>query len=85
MKRIKDSLTNSFEKNDINELEAKNLINKLVTELKDEKIMGKNLYMPIRAALTGKTHGPELPKIISILGIEGCKKRLEQTLKVVGY
>jgi nondiscriminating glutamyl-tRNA synthetase len=82
---LKGNLTNSFEKNDIDELEAKNLINELVAELKDEKIAGKNLYMPIRAALTGKTHGPELPKIISILGIEGCKKRLEQTVKIVGY
>ncbi len=82
---LKGNLTNSFKKNDIDELEAKNLINELVAELKDEKIAGKNLYMPIRAALTGKTHGPELPKIISILGIEGCKKRLEQTVKIVGY
>ena len=29
---------------------------------------GKELFMPIRAALTGKVHGPELDKVFLILG-----------------
>ncbi|MBN8253744.1 glutamate--tRNA ligase [Priestia flexa] len=29
---------------------------------------GKKLFMPIRVATTGETHGPELPKAISLLG-----------------
>ncbi|MEW6095996.1 MAG: glutamate--tRNA ligase [bacterium] len=36
----------------------------------------KDLFLPIRAALTGKIHGPELPKIISVLGKEICLKRI---------
>ncbi len=37
---------------------------------------GKELYMPIRAALTGNLHGPELPLVIDILGRESCIERL---------
>jgi len=29
---------------------------------------GKGLFMPIRAAITGKTHGPELKKVLPLLG-----------------
>jgi glutamyl/glutaminyl-tRNA synthetase len=32
------------------------------------KLSGKKLYMPLRMLLTGKEHGPELYKIIDILG-----------------
>lgn len=37
---------------------------------------GKELFMPIRAALTGKTTGPQLDKIFSILGKDVALKRL---------
>lgn len=38
---------------------------------------GKKLFMPIRVATTGETHGPELPKAISLLGKETVLGRLE--------
>jgi len=38
---------------------------------------GKSLYMPVRAALTGRTHGPELPVIINCLGRDIALKRLK--------
>lgn len=44
---------------------------------KETGIKGKNLFMPIRVALTGQTHGPELVEIIPILGKEKLIKRLE--------
>ncbi|WAM33574.1 glutamate--tRNA ligase [Caldicellulosiruptor morganii] len=44
---------------------------------KETGYKGKNLFMPIRVALTGKTHGPELVEIIEILGKENILKRLE--------
>lgn len=65
--------------NKISEEEAKNLINEISQELKEFNIKGKLLYMPIRASITGNIHGPELPKIISILGTEDCIKRIKQT------
>jgi len=37
---------------------------------------GKDLFMPIRAALTGKTTGPQLDKVFSILGKDVALKRL---------
>jgi len=48
---------------------------KHVKEKTDSK--GKELFMPIRAALTGKTHGPELDKVFAILGKENSLKRLK--------
>lgn len=38
---------------------------------------GKGLFMPIRAAITGKTHGPELKKVLPLLGktaVQGLMK-----------
>jgi len=44
---------------------------------KEEKgAKGKDLFMPIRAALTGKVHGPELDKVFAILGKGAALKRL---------
>ncbi len=40
---------------------------------------GKELYMPVRIAVTGKLHGPELAKAIPILGVEKCLTRIEKT------
>jgi nondiscriminating glutamyl-tRNA synthetase len=37
---------------------------------------GKDLFMPIRAALTGKVHGPELDKVFAILGKDTALNRL---------
>lgn len=41
---------------------------------------GKELFVPIRAALTGKIHGPELPEVIEILGKESCLRRLKYAI-----
>lgn len=37
---------------------------------------GKKLFMPIRVATTGQTHGPELPQSIELLGKDTVLKRL---------
>jgi nondiscriminating glutamyl-tRNA synthetase len=38
---------------------------------------GKELFMPIRATLTGNTHGPELDKVFVILGKDVALQRLK--------
>jgi glutamyl-tRNA synthetase len=38
---------------------------------------GKGLFMPIRAALTGKVHGPELDKVFAILGRDAVLRRFK--------
>jgi nondiscriminating glutamyl-tRNA synthetase len=40
-------------------------------------LKAKDIFMPIRAALTGRTSGPELEKIFSILRKESILKRVE--------
>ncbi|MCD4690674.1 glutamate--tRNA ligase [bacterium] len=40
-------------------------------------VKGKELFMPVRAALTGRTHGPALGKIAAVLGRDRVLARLE--------
>ncbi|MGV8056540.1 MAG: glutamate--tRNA ligase [Smithellaceae bacterium] len=41
-------------------------------------VKGRDLFMPIRAALTGKLHGPELDKVFAILGKDSVLKRINK-------
>jgi nondiscriminating glutamyl-tRNA synthetase len=45
-------------------------------------LKGKNLFLPIRAAVTGRTSGPELEKIFTILGKESIVRRLERAIQL---
>lgn len=56
-----------------NEETFKNWVEKL-KENSDRK--GKTLFMPLRQALTGMDHGPELPILLPLLGEEKTKQRL---------
>lgn len=60
--------------NEVNEHNYHQLLNaiKQKTGLK-----GKMLFMPFRAMITGRLHGPELDKIIPLLGYQRFKKRIE--------
>ena len=40
------------------------------------KAKGKELFMPLRVALTGKLHGPELKRLFPLLGLERLRLRL---------
>lgn len=44
-------------------------------------ISGRGLYLPLRAALTGRTHGPELEKVFVLLGKEKILKRADSVLR----
>jgi nondiscriminating glutamyl-tRNA synthetase len=48
---------------------------------KETGIKGKDLFMPLRAALTGRAHGPELPVIAELLGRDVCLARLRAALR----
>jgi glutamyl/glutaminyl-tRNA synthetase len=43
---------------------------------------GKELYAPLRAAVTGKTKGPELAKTLPLLGKDRIVKRLKMALEI---
>jgi nondiscriminating glutamyl-tRNA synthetase len=68
---------------DLNEEQCRELINLVAENLKEQKIKGRLLYMPIRVSLTGKTHGPELPDVISIIGLKNSIQRVKQTLEYI--
>jgi len=51
---------------------------------KQLNVKGKGLYMPIRAALTGQVHGPELTSIAPLLGLGKCVERLQNALDSQG-
>lgn len=40
---------------------------------------GKNLFMPLRQALTGMSHGPDMPHLLLLLGYDTAKARLTGT------
>lgn len=53
----------------------------LVEDLRQRTgVKGKNLFMPLRAALTGETHGPELARILLLLPPERIHARLQACL-----
>lgn len=47
---------------------------------KEFAVKGKDLYWPIRAALSGKTQGPDLGSILLVLGEKRVRARLEAAL-----
>ena len=67
---LKNNESNSFDKESF-----KLVINELISLT---GIKGKNLYMPIRMALTGHEHGVELFNIINIIGKEEAIRRLKE-------
>jgi nondiscriminating glutamyl-tRNA synthetase len=45
-------------------------------------LKAKGLFLPIRAAVTGRTSGPELEKVFAILGKESIVRRLERAIQI---
>lgn len=39
---------------------------------------GKELFMPLRCAITGQTKGPELDRVVNLIGTEQVLKRLKE-------
>jgi nondiscriminating glutamyl-tRNA synthetase len=56
-----------------------NLIN---TVRRKTGLKARDLYLPIRAAITGRTSGPELEKVFVILGKESILRRLERAMQI---
>ncbi len=51
---------------------------------KTTKLKGKDVFMPIRVAVTGNQHGPELAEMVPLLGIERTEKRIRASLAKAG-
>lgn len=58
-------------------------LKQVLAEMKQTlNVNGKKLFMPLRIALTGKAHGPELAQIAEILGPEKMKHRLGKAVRL---
>ena len=62
---------------ELEDLEPASIKKMLKNITKELSLPGKKVFMPLRVALTGQMHGPDLPDIISILGKEGVRNRLD--------
>ncbi|NOZ62948.1 MAG: glutamate--tRNA ligase [Calditrichaeota bacterium] len=61
-------------------LDRENFKEIMKTVQKETGIMGKKLWMPLRIALTGQMHGPDLPVTAEIFGKEKCEKFIERAI-----
>ena len=48
-----------------------------------QKIGGQKVYMPLRVAITGQMHGPDLAQIIEVLGRERVIARIDGAMASV--
>ncbi|PKN53276.1 MAG: glutamate--tRNA ligase, partial [Deltaproteobacteria bacterium HGW-Deltaproteobacteria-13] len=63
---------------DTHAAEPQNLYSAAMKYVKEKAgVKGKELFMPIRAAMTGKIHGPELDKVFAVLGKDVALRRLK--------
>ncbi|WP_457568202.1 glutamate--tRNA ligase [Desulfurobacterium sp.] len=67
----------------MNELNAETFKTAVKETGKELKVKGKNLFMPIRIALTGKMKGVELDILVSLLGKERVLKRLHHAISEI--
>jgi len=51
--------------------------------IKESGLPAKKVFMPIRVALTGEKHGPELHHLIPLLGIKRVEARISDSLKML--
>ena len=79
-KKVLDALIEEIDKVTVlNKTIYENIIDNLKQKTGEKS---KNLFMPIRAALTGRTKGLELEKVFNLLGREEILKRLKQQSEV---
>lgn len=65
---------------EIQPFDAEEIKKAIKTVQKETGIKGKNLFMPIRVAVTGQSHGPEIGPTIELLGREKAQAHLQAAL-----
>lgn len=74
-KILEDAFLDELNKVEVLDMDfASTIMKKIQTET---GIKGKNLWFPLRAAITGNVSGPEMKNILYLMGKEKIKKRLE--------
>lgn len=64
----------------LDEVTAANIKSVLKAVTKELKVNGKKVFMPIRVAMTGQMHGPDLVRLIEVLGRERVIGRIDETM-----
>ena len=77
-KQVFNNFINGVEK--YNEISADDFKEIMKQVQNDTGIKGKNLWMPVRIALTGQSHGPELPMLIEFFGKEEVVSRIKKVM-----
>lgn len=63
---------------------TKENIKPLIKEVQKETgIKGKNLYMPLRAALIGEAHGPGADEVVEVLGRDKSNEHIDKSLNII--
>ena len=65
------------------DFKSENIFPQIKAVQKETGIKGKNLFMPIRIAVSGEMHGPELQDTIYLLGREKSIEHIEKMLKLI--
>ncbi|RPI13269.1 MAG: glutamate--tRNA ligase [Ignavibacteriae bacterium] len=79
-KRVFESLSNKL--NGFNVITTESFKPLLNEVQKETGIKGKNLFMPVRLALTGEEHGPELGLVAYVLGKDEVERRIKMFLNM---
>jgi nondiscriminating glutamyl-tRNA synthetase len=58
-------------------------ITKGIKAVDGKKLGGKKVYMPLRIAITGQMHGPDLAGLVAVLGRERALKRIERIMSTL--
>jgi len=76
--KIINYLHDQLQKSELKSIDEVQLNSWIEVLKKEFGIKGKQLFMGVRAALTGKGHGPELKHLIPLTPVEVIKKRISQ-------
>ncbi|MNM84002.1 Glutamate--tRNA ligase [compost metagenome] len=66
---------------ELTEFTPENIAARIKEVQKETGVKGKGLFMPIRVALTGQTHGRDLNQTIYLLGKDRAIERLKAQIK----
>lgn len=75
------ALYNAFENLSDEDFIPENIKAAIKAVQKETGFKGKQLFMPVRAAVTGETRGPELPDAISLIGRDIVLSRIDALIK----
>lgn len=78
---VLNSLKEKLEAMTDEDFQPDNIFPQIKAVQKETGIKGKNLFMPIRIAVSGEMHGPELPNTIYLLGREKSIQHIDNMLK----